>query len=133
MITSGRKLAPAVLYHGCREPGRDDVYAAELARWEKAGAVTVKWAFSRTPEKSNDCKYVQDAMWADRKLFLELWHQGAKLYICGSRRVSQGVEKVTKSIQQEDAKRKGEHLSDEDAKKWWDGLRNIRFTTDVFD
>ncbi|KAI0381230.1 bifunctional P-450:NADPH-P450 reductase [Hypomontagnella monticulosa] len=133
MIASGRKLAPAVLYHGCREPGRDDIYAAELADWKKVGAVTVKRAFSRTPEKSNDCKYVQDAMWADRSRFLELWHQGAKLYICGSRRVSQGVEKVTKSIQQEDAKRRGEHLSDEDAKKWWDELRNVRFTTDVFD
>ncbi|OTA89350.1 hypothetical protein M434DRAFT_373862 [Hypoxylon sp. CO27-5] len=133
MIRSGRKLAPAVLYHGCREPARDDLYANELDDWEKAGAVSVKRAFSRTPEKSGGCKYVQDIVWADRHHFLQLWNQGAQLYICGSRKVNQGAEKVAKHIQQEYAKQRGEHLSEEDAKKWWDELRNVRYATDVFD
>ncbi|KAI1773837.1 bifunctional P-450:NADPH-P450 reductase [Hypoxylon cercidicola] len=133
MIKSGRKLAPAVLYHGCREPARDDLYASEFRDWEDAGIITVKRAFSRTPEKSGGCKYVQDALWADRHHFHELWRQGAQLYICGSRRVSQEVEKVAKSIQQEAAKRNGEDLSDEDANKWWNELRNVRYATDVFD
>lgn len=133
MIRSGRKLAPAVLYHGCREPGKDDLYADELGEWEKQGVVTVKRAFSRTPEKSGGCKYVQDALWADRQRFHELWRQDAQLYVCGSRRVSQEIERVAKSIQQEAAKLNGGELSDEDAKKWWDELRNVRYATDVFD
>ncbi|KAI1411629.1 bifunctional P-450:NADPH-P450 reductase [Hypoxylon sp. FL1857] len=133
MIRSGRKLAPAVLYHGCREPARDDLYADEFQGWEKAGAVRILRAFSRTPEQSGGCRYVQGILWADRHHFLELWRQGAQLYVCGSRKVDQGVEEVVKSIQQEDAKQKGEHLSEEDAKKWWDELRNVRYATDVFD
>ncbi|KAI1473366.1 bifunctional P-450:NADPH-P450 reductase [Daldinia eschscholtzii] len=133
MIKSGRKLAPAVLYHGCREPGKDDIYSAEFIEWEKAGAVTIKRAFSRTPEKSDGSKYVQDIVWADRLQFLQLWREGAQLYICGSRKVSQGIEKVIKNIRQEESQLNGEILSDEEAKKWWDELRNIRYATDVFD
>ncbi|KAI1371571.1 bifunctional P-450:NADPH-P450 reductase [Hypoxylon crocopeplum] len=133
MIKSGRKLAPAVLYHGCREPRKDDLYASELCDWEETGAVTVKRAFSRTPEKSGGCKYVQDALWADRHHFLELWRNGAQLYICGSRQVGQEVETIAKKIQKEAAELDGKELSDEDAKKWWDELRNVRCATDVFD
>ncbi|KAI1463492.1 bifunctional P-450:NADPH-P450 reductase [Daldinia caldariorum] len=133
MIRSGRKLAPAVLYHGCREPGKDDIYSEEFDEWEKAGAVTIKRAFSRTPEKSDGSKYVQDIVWADRLHFLQLWREGAQLYICGSRKVSQGIEKVIIKMRQEESQLNGEHLSDEDAKKWWDELRNIRYATDVFD
>ncbi|KAI2464828.1 bifunctional P-450:NADPH-P450 reductase [Annulohypoxylon bovei var. microspora] len=133
MIQSGRKLAPAVLYHGCREPTKDDLYADELAKWEKLGAVTLRRAFSRTPDRSGGCKYVQDRLWADRRHFLELWHKGAQLYVCGSRRVSKGVENVVKKIRQEDAKSRGERLSDEDVQKWWDESRNVRYATDVFE
>ncbi|KAI1385134.1 bifunctional P-450:NADPH-P450 reductase [Hypoxylon trugodes] len=133
MIKSSRKLAPAVLYHGCREPGKDDLYASEFSDWGKIGAVTIKRAFSRSPDKSGGSKYVQDIVWADRVQFLELWRNGAQLYICGSQKVSQGVEQVAKRIQQENAKSKGEQLSDEDAQKWWDELRNVRYATDVFD
>ncbi|KAI8965483.1 bifunctional P-450:NADPH-P450 reductase [Daldinia sp. FL1419] len=133
MIRSGRKLASAVLYHGCREPGKDDVYSAEFIEWEKAGAVVVKRAFSRKPEKSGGSKYVQDILWADRLRFLQLWQEGAQLYICGSRNISQGVEKAIKKILQEESKQKGEYLSDEEAKIQWDKLRNIRYATDVFD
>lgn len=133
MIRSGRKLAPAVLYHGCREPRKDDVYSAEFTEWEKAGAVIIKRAFSRKPEESGGSKYVQDIVWADRLGFLRLWQEGAQIYICGSRKVSQGVEKVIKNIRQEESKLKGEYLSDEDAKIWWDELRNVRYATDVFD
>lgn len=133
LIKSGRKLAPAVLYHGCREPARDDLYNGEFNEWEKAGVITVKRAFSRVPSKSGGSKYVQDAVWDDRHSFHELWRQGAQLYICGSRRVAQGVEKVTKRIQQEAALQKGDSLSDDDVQKWWNELRNVRYATDVFD
>lgn len=133
MMQSGRKVAPAVLYHGCREKGKDDLYADELAEWEKLGAVVVRRAFSRKPEESGGAKYVQDLLWADRKQFLGMWRKGAQLYVCGSRKVSKGVEKAIKSIRQEDAKSMGEDLSDEDVQKWWDESRNVRYATDVFD
>ncbi|KAI1458582.1 bifunctional P-450:NADPH-P450 reductase [Annulohypoxylon moriforme] len=133
MLQSGRKVAPAILYHGCRESGKDDLYAGELAEWEKLGAVVAKRAFSRKPEESGGAKYVQDLLWNDRKNFLQTWRNGAQLYVCGSRKVSKGVEKVIKSIRQEDAKSRGEKLSDEDAQKWWDESRNVRYATDVFD
>ncbi|OTB02422.1 hypothetical protein M426DRAFT_24748 [Hypoxylon sp. CI-4A] len=133
MVESGRTLAPALLYHGCREAGKDDLYAEQLGEWEKAGVVEVKRAFSRKPEASGGCKYVQDVLWADRDRFLELWRRDGRLYICGSQQVSQGVEAVIKKIQKEEMEAKGGHFTDEDAKKWWDGLRNVRYATDVFD
>ena len=112
---------------------KEHMSRAEFIEWEKAGAVTIKRAFSRTPEKSDGSKYVQDIVWADRLHFLQLWREGAQLYICGSRKVSQGIEKVIKNIRQEESQLNGEILSDEEAKKWWDELRNIRYATDVFD
>ncbi|KAI5855550.1 bifunctional P-450:NADPH-P450 reductase [Durotheca rogersii] len=133
MIKSGRKVAPAVLYHGCRSPGGDDLYADELKDWEQAGAVVVKRAFSKASEKSGGSKYVQDVVWADRKYFLELWGKGALLYVCGSRKVSHGVEETVLRIQKDAAEEKGEDFNDEQAKKWWDEQRNVRHATDVFD
>lgn len=38
MIGRGGKVAPALLFFGCRSPSEDDLYAKELARWEAARA-----------------------------------------------------------------------------------------------
>ncbi|KAI4592086.1 hypothetical protein KJ359_011877 [Pestalotiopsis sp. 9143b] len=59
MIATGQTLAPAVLYHGCRSLGKDDLYAQELAKWEASGAVTVKRTYSRDPARADGCKYKQ--------------------------------------------------------------------------
>ncbi|KAK4445413.1 cytochrome P450 [Podospora aff. communis PSN243] len=46
-MAAGRKLAPALLFFGCRGAGVDDLYREELDRWEGIGAVKVRRAFSR--------------------------------------------------------------------------------------
>ncbi|KAI0180765.1 cytochrome P450 [Hypoxylon sp. FL1284] len=136
MIAAGRRLAPAMLFVGCREPGRDDLYADELAAWEKAGAVTVRRAYSRTPEASTAraAKYVQEALRAADDEVTPLWRDGAKLYICGSRAVGEGVKAVVVELAKREAHRSdGKVVTDEQATKWWEGLRNTRYATDVFD
>ncbi|KAI0880913.1 bifunctional P-450:NADPH-P450 reductase [Annulohypoxylon maeteangense] len=133
MVQSGRKVAPTILYHGCRERGKDDLYAAELVKWEEMGAVTVRRAYSRKPKEAAGLGYVQDLLWADRENFMKMWRAGAVLYVCGSRRVSKGVEKIVKGMRQEDARVRGEKLGDEEVQKWWDEGRNVRYATDVFD
>ncbi|KAI1409982.1 cytochrome P450 [Hypoxylon sp. FL1857] len=133
MVAAGRTLAPAMLFVGCREPGRDDLYADELAQWEKDGAVTVRRAYSRKPEAAGGCKYVQDALKAAEEEVTQLWREGAKLYICGSRAVGEGVKNVIVELAKKEAKREGKEVTEDQAAKWWEGLRNTRYATDVFD
>lgn len=133
LIEAGRKLAPMVLYYGCREPGRDDLYSDELARWEKIGAVKVTRTYSRKPENSDGHKYVQDALWTDRKEIGELWENDAKLFVCGSKRVGEGVQDVAYRMKSAGGKCLGKDYSQEEIKSWWSELRNVRYATDVFD
>jgi cytochrome P450 / NADPH-cytochrome P450 reductase len=133
LIEAGRKLAPLLLYYGCREPGRDDLYTDELARWEEMGAVTVKRAYSRAPERSGGNKYVQDALWADRCEIGELWKNNAKLFVCGSKKVGAAVQDVALRMRAASGKLEGKDITKEELKQWWDELRNVRYATDVFD
>ncbi|KAI0432665.1 bifunctional P-450:NADPH-P450 reductase [Xylaria sp. FL1042] len=134
MIGAGRKLAPAILLIGCRAPGRDDLYADELAEWEKVGAVTVKRAYSRATDKSNGAKYVQDLLAANKDEIIPLWDQNAKLYTCGSRAIGEGIKaEVIKMVLKREKERGNEDTSEERVAKWWEGLRNVRYATDVFD
>ncbi|KAK8007446.1 kinase-like domain-containing protein [Apiospora arundinis] len=133
MLGAGRKLAPATLYYGCREPGRDDLYSEELAGWEKDGAVTVRRVYSRKPEQSGGCKYVQDAIWEDRLDVKTSWADGARLYICGSKAVGDAVTDVALKMHIAAQKKEGQDVTEEEAKVWWNELRNARYATDVFD
>jgi cytochrome P450 / NADPH-cytochrome P450 reductase len=133
MIAAGRKLAPAVLYHGCREPGKDDLFAEELQAWEKTGAVAVRRAYSRVPKQSGGNSYVQDVLWADRARLRRMWDNNAKLYICGSRQLGEGVQEVILRMIEEWAKEKGAGMDSKEVKEWWLGQRNVRYATDVFD
>ncbi|KAK6851876.1 cytochrome P450 [Apiospora arundinis] len=133
MLGAGRKLAPATLYYGCREPGRDDLYSEELAGWEKDGAVTVRRVYSRKPEQSGGCKYVQDAIWEDRLNVKTSWADGARLYICGSKAVGDAVTDVALKMHIAAQKKEGQDVTEEEAKVWWNELRNARYATDVFD
>lgn len=131
---AGRALAPALLFFGCREPGKDDLYAEELAAWEAAGAVTVVRAYSRTPERAGGARHVQDAIALRADDFLDLWGRGAKMYLCGSRAVGRGVRDVcVRMYAEEKQKRTGQAVSDEEADQWWEEQRNVRYATDVFD
>ncbi|KAI1266206.1 bifunctional P-450:NADPH-P450 reductase [Xylariaceae sp. FL1019] len=133
MIKAGRKLAPAMLLFGCRKPGYDDIYAEELAEWEKIGAVVVRRAYSRAPEQASGAKYVQDLLVTHKDDVVQLWNDNARLYICGSRAIGDGVRQEIIKLSQVIAEEKGEDVSDERLNTWWDGLRNVRYATDVFD
>ncbi|KAG5985077.1 hypothetical protein E4U55_001580 [Claviceps digitariae] len=134
MISAGRSLAPALLFFGCRAPGTDDLYAAELSQWEQLGAVDVRWAYSRRPSASRDCRYVQHRLSLDREDVAALWDRGASIYVCGSKHVGRAVEEVfLDMIREAGRKKNGRELTMEAAREWFDGQRKERYLTDVFD
>ncbi|OHW95197.1 cytochrome p450 [Colletotrichum incanum] len=133
MIAAGRTLAPALLFYGCRSPEHDDLYRSEFDRWESQGAVSVRRAFSRDADKSEGCKYVQDRIWRDREELVDLWKQGAKAYVCGSRRVAESAKEIMIKLKAEMDKEKGEETDADGLKGWFEALRNVRYVTDVFD
>lgn len=131
-IEAGRKLAPALLFVGCRHPEQDELYRPELARWEEIGAVDVRRAYSRCKDKSEGCAYVQERLWKDREDVVKIFDQGAKVYICGGRGVGEGVNKVVLDIVLERAVQEGKERDETKARKWFDRVRSDRFATEVF-
>ncbi|KAF2272549.1 bifunctional P-450/NADPH-P450 reductase [Westerdykella ornata] len=131
-LAAGRKLAPAILFYGCHSPTSDALYADEMERWEDLGAVSVRYAYSRSPELANDCCYVQERVYHDRKEVVELFEAGAKVFVCGSREVGKGVQDCCLKIIKERSEEQGRHISDETAREWLEKQRNERFATDVF-
>ncbi|EJU05224.1 cytochrome P450 [Dacryopinax primogenitus] len=67
-LEAGREVGKALLFFGCRDPAEEYLYKEELAAWSELGAVELRPAFSRHPELSGGCKYVQDRVWKDRKI-----------------------------------------------------------------
>jgi cytochrome P450 / NADPH-cytochrome P450 reductase len=58
---AGREVGKALLFFGCRSPDQDYLYHdQELKAWEELGVVELKPAFSKAPDKSEGCKYVQE-------------------------------------------------------------------------
>jgi cytochrome P450/NADPH-cytochrome P450 reductase len=132
-IAAGRKLAKALLFVGCRYHDRDRLYADEFDTWEKLGAVELRYAFSREPEMSTGCKYVQDRMRAAKDELHEAWENGAKVYVCGSAKVGEAVSEVCKDLYRNKARELGKEKTEEQVEEWFWALRNERFATDVFD
>lgn len=92
------KLAPALLFLGCRSAVSDRIYAEELDEWAEQGAVSIKYAFSRDTEKSSGCRYVADRMVHDEEELVRLWKQGARAYVCGTRVFAQGIGQAARAI-----------------------------------
>lgn len=58
---AGRDVGKILLFFGCRYPDQDFLYSdSDLKEWQALGVVDVRPAFSRAPEKSEGCKYVQE-------------------------------------------------------------------------
>jgi cytochrome P450 / NADPH-cytochrome P450 reductase len=132
-IGAGRVLAPALLFFGCHSGDTDDLYADELAKWEKMGAVDIRRAYSRAPDQTGSCKHAQDRMWADRKEVIDLWERGGKVFVCGSSELGEGVRDVSlRMVRERHQEKTNEELSIERAEAWFDRIRNDRFATDVF-
>jgi cytochrome P450/NADPH-cytochrome P450 reductase len=129
MLAAGRKLAPAMFFFGCRSPDNDDLYRDEFDEWEKMGAVNVYRSYSRAPEKSEGARHVDDIMLAHKDKLIDLWKQGAKLYVCGSRGVSESVRLAIVKLKME----KDGSDDEEGTKEWLESQRNVRYVADVFD
>jgi cytochrome P450/NADPH-cytochrome P450 reductase len=132
-IGAGRKLAPAHLYVGYRRPDKDELYRDEMERFEQQGAVQIHHAYSQAPELSNGHKHVDDVLNADAELLGQLWEDGARVYVCGSRGVGDAVKRIAIDQHRQTTRERGEDDSEEAANKWFEKIRNERFSTDVFD
>ncbi|KAM0622584.1 hypothetical protein ACHAQG_005342 [Verticillium nonalfalfae] len=133
MIAAGRRLAPALLFFGCRSRAHDDLYRDELEQWEKLGAVSVRRAYSREAEASEGCRHVQDRMWHDRDEIVALWRKQAKVFVCGSRGVANSARDMAIKLRMEMDKQKGAEVDEKSAAEWIESLRNVRYVMDVFD
>ncbi|KAJ0275155.1 hypothetical protein CBS470a_011418 [Colletotrichum nupharicola] len=134
LIGNGLPLAPAILFFGCRDPAADDLYREEFDRWEAAGVLKVYRAYSRKPQASDGCKYVQHRIWKEREMLYSLWDQGARVYVCGSNHVAEGVRDIVlKAAHEKSEKDDGKPMTKEEAEEWFDNIRNERYATDVFD
>lgn len=121
-----RIIAPALLIFGCRDRS-DDLYRDEFDAWESEGVVIVKRAYSRQPQETDGCKYVQHRLLEQKRTLQDLWNRGAKLFVCGSRDVGNVVEATCVDLLSE-----FRQVDKESAKTFLEGIRNERYTTDVF-
>lgn len=126
-IESGKQLGPALLFYGCGSPSRDDIYADEFAQWEKLGAVSVRRAYSKEPDKSFGCRHVQDRIWHDRKDCQELFLKSSMIYMCGAGAVGAEINKVMSKIYCE-----ATGAPQAEADEWTAKLKGVRYYADVF-
>lgn len=125
---AGRKLAPALLFFGCRTPS-DVPHSEELNEWVTNGVVDLRLACSQDSAKTKGARYAQERLEKDKADLLDLFGKGAKVYICGSGKIANGVKDVvTRSWMQRHS-----GTTKDEADQWFSGLRNERFMSDVFD
>ncbi|EPE04487.1 bifunctional p-450 nadph-p450 reductase [Ophiostoma piceae UAMH 11346] len=93
ILRQGRKLAPAVLFVGCRFPDTDRLYADEIDGWVRDGVVDVRYAFSQAPEHplAGGCRYSPERLLYDKDSVLAQWDAGAKVYTCGTKQIAKDV------------------------------------------
>lgn len=117
-------LPPALCYFGCDAPDADFLHVDELRAAERAGAVSLRPAFSEAPVDGH--RFVQDRITAEAD---EVWHlleAGAKVYVCGDgRRMGPGVREAFRHLH--DQHRTG------DADAWLrDLIAEGRYIEDVY-
>ncbi|KAI1340809.1 cytochrome P450 [Xylariaceae sp. FL0016] len=124
-----KKLAPGLFYFGCRDADKDFLYSKELRKWEELGAVRLRPAFSR--HGPGGCKrYTHERMWEEREEIRELFRNGARVFVCGSAsKLARSTADVSKRIWLECNPGKGEA----EAEEWLQGIREVRYVSDVFD
>lgn len=124
-----QKLAPALLFFGCRSPLADSLYHDEFEKWAKIGAVNIRYAYSREPDHPDAAgsKYVQDRMLNDKEDVRKYWKMGAKVYVCGSPSMVEGIKKATKVLIEENT-----NTTPEQMEKFFSSMRNERIAVDVF-
>ncbi|KAH8900225.1 putative bifunctional P-450:NADPH-P450 reductase [Thozetella sp. PMI_491] len=131
----GRKLAPAILFIGCRSATGDRLYADELDVWAREGIVDVRYAFSREPQHplAGGCARMTDRFIKDQGDVFELFEKGAKVYTCGSSEFAKGLGAAARKTALERERKKGNmEITEEEVDKWISERRNERFVSDIF-
>jgi cytochrome P450 / NADPH-cytochrome P450 reductase len=94
--------------------------------------VKVFYAFSKAVEESKGCRHVQDRLWEEREELIQAFDKGAKLYVCGSSMVGEGVAAMTKKIYQEYCDSLGKPKKDGEVESWFQEIKSDRYPSDVF-
>jgi len=56
--------------------------------------VKLYYAYSMAKGESKGCRHVQERLWEEREEMVDVFNRGAKLYVCGSAMVGEGVASV---------------------------------------
>jgi cytochrome P450/NADPH-cytochrome P450 reductase len=105
-----------------------------LRDWEKQGVVKAFYAYSRAKERSKGAKYVQDRLWEERQEILDVFEKKeAKIFICGSANVGEGVMATFKRMYTERAEKSGKKVTDEEVEVWFQNIKaQERYASDIF-
>jgi cytochrome P450/NADPH-cytochrome P450 reductase len=128
----GRKIAPALMFVGCRSQTKDRLFADEIDGWVKLGAVEVVYAFSREKEHSEGCAYVGERMLKEKDTVASMWYNGARAYVCGSREFAKGVGDAVRAILSEARELRDDEDGRKELQEWFQAMQE-RIASDVFD
>ena len=125
---AGREVGRALLFFGVDDPDVDYLYRDQFAKWEAAGVVEMRPAFSAKPE--GDVMFVQHRVWQDRIEIGNLFTEGAQFYVCGDgKRMAPAVRETFLKMYQRATK-----SDDASAQAWADRMEHEhgRYVSDVF-
>ncbi|MFE7899338.1 cytochrome P450 [Streptomyces sp. NPDC057424] len=130
-LAAGTALAPALCYFGCDAPDADFLHAGELRAAETAGAVSLRPAFSETPE--GEVRFVQHRIAAEAEEVWALLDAGARVYVCGDgSRMAPGVREAFRTLFRKHAQA-ADAADEAAAEQWLDGLiADGRYVEDVY-
>lgn len=89
LADAGARVGEAALFYGCNHPETDLIYGDELAAWQSNGTVEVFPAFSLAPQ--GGVTFVQHRLATEHERVRMLLERGARIYVCGSRPMADGV------------------------------------------
>ncbi len=134
LLQKGFKLAPALLFMGCRHADRDRLYADEVDAWVRDGIVDVRYAFSQMPDHglSGGCARLPARVLKDRDDIFALFDAGAKVYTCGSTEFTKDLSVAGVKVTLERWRVEDANVTETDVENWMQEHRNERFVSDVF-
>lgn len=127
-LAVGAELAPAFCYFGCDAPDADYLHADELRAAERAGAVSLRPAFSAAPE--GEVTFVQHRVAAEADEVWALLDAGARVFVCGDgSRMAPGVREAFRTLYRD----RTPGADDEAAERWLNTLMaDGRYVEDVY-
>jgi len=127
-LATGAQLAPALCYFGCDAPGADYLHAVELRAAERAGAVSLRPAFSAAPE--GGVAFVQHRIAAEADEVWALLDEGARVFVCGDgARMAPRVREAFRTLYRDRTPGADEPA----AERWLNGLMaDGRYVEDVY-